>query len=184
MVISTHAVLETKQLLLRPNTNATWITTHQIKTYSTPYMYTLFATSTEHIDRYASTCAHSHTMRARTMRAYANARIRIACERISHASRKHSHTLFGVLRVRYARICAHSHEMRAHSHRMRSHSHRMRSHCMRMRAFKGNLCVSGTVWWIRMYRLGLFFFVVLSATYKHIYIYIWIGIISMVSIYI
>ena len=145
MVISTHAVLETKQLLLRPNTNATWITTHQIKTYSTPYMYTLFATSTEHIDRYASTCAHSHTMRARTMRAYANARIRIACERISHASRKHSHTLFGVLRVRYARICAHSHEMRAHSHRMRSHSHRMRSHCMRMRAFKGNLCVSGTV---------------------------------------
>ena len=45
-------------------------------------MYTLFVTSTEHIDRYASTCAHSHTMRARTMRAYANARIRIA----SHAN--------------------------------------------------------------------------------------------------
>ena len=83
--INWYAVLETKRLLLRPNTNATWITTHQIETYSTPYMYTLFATSTEHIDRYASTCAHSHTMRARTMRAYAS-----ICE------------------------CAHSHRMRMH----------------------------------------------------------------------
>ena len=73
--INWYAVQETKRLLLRPNTNATWITTHQIETYSTPYMYTLIATSTEHIDPYASTCAHSHTMRARTMRAYANARI-------------------------------------------------------------------------------------------------------------
>ena len=39
-------------------------------------MYTLFATSTQHIVRYASACAHWHTMqahamRARTMRAYA-----------------------------------------------------------------------------------------------------------------
>ena len=148
--INWYAVLETKRLLLRPNTNATWITTHQIETYSTPYMYTLFATSTEHIDRYASTCAHSHTMRARTIRAYASIcecahSHRIACERISHASCEHSHTLFGRFRVRYARICAHLHAMRAHSHRMRSHSHRMRSHRMRMHAFKGNLCVSGTV---------------------------------------
>ena len=70
--INWYAVLETKRLLLPPNTNATWITTHQIATYSTPYIYTLFATSTEHIDRYASTCAHSHTMRARTMRVYAS----------------------------------------------------------------------------------------------------------------
>ena len=145
--INWYAVLETKRLLLRPNTNATWITTHQIETYSTPYMYTLFATSTEHIDRYASTCAHSHTMRARTMRAYANARIRIALHAnaflMRHASIRVRY--LGVFRVRYARICAHSHAMRAHSHRMRSHSHRMRSHRMRMRAFKGNLCVSGTV---------------------------------------
>ena len=95
--INWYAVLETKRLLLRPNTNATWITTHQIETYSTPYMYTLFATSTVHIDRYASTCAHSRTMRARTMRAYASIcecahSHRIACERISHASCEHSHT--------------------------------------------------------------------------------------------
>ena len=84
------------------NSKKLWITTHQIETYSTPYMYTLFATSTEHIDRYASTCAHSHTMRARTMRAYASIfecphSHRIACERISHASCEHSHTLFGRL---------------------------------------------------------------------------------------
>ena len=78
-------------------------------------------------------CAHSH---------------RIACERISHASCEHSHTLFGRLPCP---LCAHSHAMRAHSHRMRSHSHRMRSHRMRMRAFKGNLCVSGTVTIIRSY---------------------------------
>ena len=81
------------------------------------------------------------------MRAYANARIRIA----SHANAflmRHANIrirYLGVFRVRYTRICAHSHQMRAHSHRMRSHSHRMRSHRMRMRAFKGNLCVSGTV---------------------------------------
>ena len=137
----------TKRLLLRPNTNATWITTHQIETYSTPYMYTIFATSTEHIYRYASTCAHSHTMRARTMRAYANARIRISLHANAFLMRHASIRIryLGVFRVRYARICAHSHAMRAHSHRMRSHSHRMRSHRMRMRAFKGNLCVSGTV---------------------------------------
>ena len=135
--INWYAVLETKRLLLRPNTNATWITTHQIETYSTPYMYTLFATSTEHIDCYASTCAHSHTMRARTMRAYANAFL------MRHVSIRIRY--LGVFRVRYASICAYSHAMRAHSHRMRSHSHRMRSHRMRMRAFKGNLCVSGTV---------------------------------------
>ena len=111
-------------------------------------MYTLFATSTEHIDRYASTCAHSHTMRARTMRAYANARIRIALHADAFIMRHASIRIryLGVFRVRYARICAHSHTMRAHSHRMRSHSHRMRSHRMRMRAFKGNLCVSGTVY--------------------------------------
>ena len=145
--IKWYVVLETKRLLLRPNTNATWITTHQIETYSTPYMYTLFATSTEHIDRYASTCAHSHTLRARTMRAYANARIRIALHANAFLMRHASIRIryLGVFRVRYARICAHSHAMRAHSHRMRSHSHRMRSHRMRMRAFKGNLCVSGTV---------------------------------------
>ena len=145
--INWYAVLETKRLLLRPNINATWITTHQIETYSTPYMFTLFATSTEHIDRYASTCAHSHTMRARTMRAYANARIRIALHANAFLMRHASSRIryLGVFRVRYARICAHSHAMRAHSHRMRSHSHRMRSHRMRMRAFKGNLCVSGTV---------------------------------------
>ena len=146
--INWYAVLETKRLLLWPNTNATWITTHQIETYSTPYMYTLFATSTEHI--YRTLCEH---MRAFACGASAyNASIcecahshRIACERISHASCEHSHTLLGVFPVRYARICAHSHAMRSHSHRMRSHSHRMRSHRMRMRAFKGNLCVSGTV---------------------------------------
>ena len=123
-----YAVLETKRLLLRPNTNATWITAHQIETYSTPYIYTLFATSTEHIDRYDASaynasiceCAHLH---------------RIACKRISHASCEHSHMLFGRLPCP---LCAHSQAMRAHSHRMRSHR-------MRMRAFKGNLCVSGTV---------------------------------------
>ena len=148
--INWYAVLETKRLLLRPNTNGTWITTHQIETYSTPYMYTLFATSTEHIDRNAGTCAHSHTMRARTMRAYANARIRIALHANAFLMRHASIRIryLGVFRVRYARICAHSHAMRAHSHRMRSHSHRMRSHRMRMRAFKGNLCVSGTVHFI------------------------------------
>ena len=86
--VNWYAVLETKRLLLRPNTNATWITTHQIETFITPYMYTLFATSTEHIDRYASTCAHSQTMRARTMRAYANARICSHCTR-SHRLRTH-----------------------------------------------------------------------------------------------
>ena len=70
----------------------------------------------------------------------ANARIRIA----SHANAflmRHARIrirYLGVFRVRYASICAHSHAMRAHSHRMRSHR-------MRMRAFKGNLCVSGTV---------------------------------------
>ena len=145
--INWYAVLETKRLLLRPNTNATWITTYQIETYSTPYMYTLFATSTEHIDRYASTCAHSHTMRARTMRAYANARIRIASHANAFLMRHASIRIryLGVFRVCYARICAHSHAMWAHSRRMRSHSHRMRSHRMRMCAFKGNLCVSGTV---------------------------------------
>ena len=138
--INWYAVLETKRLLLRSNTNATWITTHQIETYSTPYMYTLFATSTEHIDRCASTCAHSHTMRARTMRAYANAGIRIAWHANAFLMRHASIRIryLGIFRVRYARICA-------HSHRMRSHSHRMRSHRMRMRAFKGNLCVSGTL---------------------------------------
>ena len=101
----------------------------------------------------------------------AHARIRIRCERVqcehmrmrafaSHCMRTHfscvmRHASFAyviwassvsVMRA-YARIYAHSHAMRAHSHRMRSHSHRMRSHRMRMRAFKGNLCVSGTVWW-------------------------------------
>ena len=92
----------------------------------------------------------------------AHARISIRCERVqcehmrmrafaSHANAflmRHASIrirCLGVFRVRHARICAHSHEMRAHSHRMRSHSHRMRSHRMRMRAFKGNLCVSGTV---------------------------------------
>ena len=81
------------------------------------------------------------------MRAYANARIRIASHANAFLMRHASIRIryLGVFRVRYARICAHSHEMRAHSHRMRSHSHRMRSHRMRMRAFKGNLCVSGTV---------------------------------------
>ena len=104
--INWYAVLETKQLLLRPNTNATWITTHPIETYSTPYMYTLFATSTEHINRYASTCAHSHTMRARTMRAYANARIRIALHANAFLMRHASIRIryLGVFRVRYARI--------------------------------------------------------------------------------
>ena len=92
----------------------------------------------------------------------AHARISIRCERVqcehmrmrafaSHANAflmRHASIrirCLGVFRVRHARICAHSHEMRAHSHRMRSHSHRMRSHRMRMCAFKGNLCVSGTV---------------------------------------
>ena len=42
-------------------------------------------------------CAHSH---------------RIACERISHASCKHLHMLFGRLPCP---LCAHSHEMRAHA---------------------------------------------------------------------
>ena len=104
--INWYAVLETKRLLLRPHTNATWITTHQIETNSTPYMYTLFSTSTEHIDRYASTCAHSHTMRARTMRSFANARIPIA----SHVNAFLMHhasiciRYLGVFRVRYARI--------------------------------------------------------------------------------
>ena len=141
--INWYAVLETKRLLLRPNTNATWITTHQIETYSTPCMYTLFATSTayrllcEHMRAFAydasaynasiCECAHSH---------------RMACERISHASCEHSHTLFGRLPCP---LCAHMRAFASHSHRMRSHSHRMRSHRMRMRAFKGNLCVSGTV---------------------------------------
>ena len=97
----------------------------------------------------------------------AHARIRIRCERVqcehmrmrafaSHCMRTHFSCVMrafayviwassvSVMRA-YARICAHSHAMRAHSHRMRSHSHRMRSHRMRMRAFKGNLCVSGTV---------------------------------------
>ena len=74
---------------------------------------------------------------ARAMRAHANAFL------MRHASIRIRY--LGVFRVRYARICAHSHAMRVHSHRMRSHSHRMRSHRMRMRAFKGNLCVSGTV---------------------------------------
>ena len=133
--INWYAVLETKRLLLRPNTNATWITTHQIETYSTPYMYTLFAISTEHIDRYASTCAHSHTMRARTMRAYASIcecahSHRIACERISHASCEHSHTLFGRLPCP---LCAH---MRAFawdasafaSHALAFASHALASH--------------------------------------------------------
>ena len=149
--INWYAVLETKRWLLRPNTNATWITTHQIEIYSTPYMYTLFATSTKHIDLYVSTCAHLHTLRARTMRAYANALIRIASHANAFLMRHASIRIryLGVFRVRYARICAHSHAMRAHSHRMRSHSHshshRMRSHRMRMRAFKGNLCVSGTI---------------------------------------
>ena len=140
-------MLEPKRLLLRPNTNATYITTHQIETYSTPYMYTLFATSTEHMDRYASTCVHLHTMRARTMRAYANARIRIASHANAFLMRHASIRIryLGVFCVRYARICVHSHATRTHSHHMRSHSHRMRSHRMRMRAFKGNLCVSGTV---------------------------------------
>ena len=78
-------------------------------------------------------CTHSH---------------RIACERISHASCEHSHTLFGRLPCP---LCAHSHAMRVHSHRMRPHSHRMRLHRMRMRAFKGNWCVSGTVSvWLRI----------------------------------
>ena len=81
------------------------------------------------------------------MRAYANARIRIALHANAFLMRHATIRIryLGVFRVRYARICAHSHAMRAHSHRMRSHSHRMRSHRMRMRAFKGNLCVSGTV---------------------------------------
>ena len=81
------------------------------------------------------------------MRAYANAHIRIASHANAFLMRHASIRIryLGVFRVRYARICAHSHAMRAHSHRMRSHSHRMRSHRMRMRAFKGNLCVSGTV---------------------------------------
>ena len=81
------------------------------------------------------------------MRAYANARIRIALHANAFLMRHASIRIryLGVFRVRYARICAHSHAMRAHSHRMRSHSHRMRSHRMRMRAFKGNLCMSGTV---------------------------------------
>ena len=80
--------------------------THQIETYSTPYLYTLFATSTEHIDRYASTCAHLHTMRARTMRAYANARIRIASHANAFLMRHASIRIryLGVFRVRYARI--------------------------------------------------------------------------------
>ena len=86
-------------------------------------------------------------MRVRTMRAYANARIRIAL----HAKLR---THFSCVMRAFAYViwrlpcplCAHSHAMRAHSHRMRSHSHRMRSHRMRMRAFKGNLCVSGTVY--------------------------------------
>ena len=110
--VNWYAVLETKRLLLRPNTNATWITTHQIETFITPYMYTLFATSTEHIDRYASTCAHSQTMRARTMRAYANARIRIAWHANAFLMRHASIRIryLGVFRVRYARIWAHSHE--------------------------------------------------------------------------
>ena len=135
--INWYAVLETKRLLLRPNT------THQIETYITPYMYTLFATSTEHIDRYASTCAHSHTMRARTMRAYANARIRIACERISHASCEHSHTLFGRLPCP---LCAHmrafawdasafaSHALAFASHALASHANaRIKGELMRVR---------------------------------------------------
>ena len=131
--INWYAVLETKRLLLWPNTNPTWITTYQIETYSTPYMYTLFATSAEHIDRYACTCAHSHTMRARTMRAYANARIRIASHANAFLMRHASIRIhyLGVFLVRYACIWA--------------HSHRMRAHRMLMRAFKGNLCVLGTV---------------------------------------
>ena len=126
--INWYAVLEIKRLLLRPNTNATWITTYQIETYSTPYMCTSFATSTEHIDRYASTCAHSHTMRARTMRAYANARIRIASHANAFLMRHASIRIryLGVFRVRYARICAHSHAMRAHSHRMQGELMRVR----------------------------------------------------------
>ena len=69
-------------------------------------------------ERMRCECAHSH---------------HIACERISHASCAHSHTLFG----RVPRpLCEH---MRAFACDA-SHSHRMR-----MRTFKGNLCVSGTV---------------------------------------
>ena len=90
--------------------------------------------------------AHAHIrircerVQCEHMRAYANARIRIASHANAFLMRHASiHIRYlGVFRVRYARICAHSHAMRAHSHRMRSHR-------MRMRAFKGNLCVSGTV---------------------------------------
>ena len=145
--INWYAVLETKRLLLRPNTNATWITTHQIETYSTPYMYVNFIC---HINRaYRLLCEHMRAFayHASAYNASIYERIRIA----SHANAflmRHANIrirYLGVFRVRYVRICAHSHAMRAHSHRMHSHSHRMRSHRMRMRAFKGNLCVSGTV---------------------------------------
>ena len=133
--ISWYAVLETKQLLLRPNTNATWITTHQIETYSTPYMYTLFATSTEHIDRYASTCAHSRTMRARTMRAYANARIRIASHANAFLMRHASIRIryLGVFRVRYARIRMRCERIRIACARIRIACARIACECAHLR---------------------------------------------------
>ena len=75
-------------------------------------MYTLFATSTEHIVRYAITCAHSPTASAYNASicdasaCAANARIRIA----SHANAflmRHARIrirYLGVFRVSYARI--------------------------------------------------------------------------------
>ena len=69
--IDCYTVLETKRLLLRLIQKQHGSRHIKSKTCSTPYMYTLFATSTEHIVRYASICAHLHTMRAYAMRAHA-----------------------------------------------------------------------------------------------------------------
>ena len=130
--INWYAVLETKRLLLRPNTNATWITTHQIETYSTPYLYTLFATSTEHIDRYASTCAHSHMIGARTMRA---SRIRIASHANTFLMRHASIRIryLGVFRVRYAHIRMRCEHIRIACARIRIACARIACECAHLR---------------------------------------------------
>ena len=122
-----HIVLETKRLLLRPNTKATWITTYQIETYSTPYICILNLQHQQSI----STVMQAHArirircervqcehMRCERMRCECAHSHRIACERISHVSYEHSHTLFGRL---------------------------PRPICVHMRAFACDASVSGTV---------------------------------------
>ena len=134
--IGWYAVLETKRLLLRPNTKATWITTHQIENlYHTIHVYFIC-----NINRaYRPLCEHMRAFPYDASACAANERIRIASHRMW------THFWCVMCAFAYVIWTSSASVMRAYA-RIRVRCARIRMRCARrMRAFKGNLCVSGTV---------------------------------------